>query len=435
MLNHDTGTTVTNGYVGFNSVTPMPYASSDTTATVFYANETSAGHDAIYVVGGCVGDQTCVDDPFFCFCPADTNKCSYYIPSSDTWNVCADAPRNRYRHAWAKVNGLLCVIGGRNATGDAIIAEIDCYDPMTDSWTTPAVWTDATSLSSDNVAFGYGSKIYIIGGYDAYYTPLSTVTTYDLATGVWDYSLPSMAHARGDTQIGAVGGSYYVFGGWNAFNLNFSSETSSTLNVTSQTCNSPLNYVESFDPVTSTWSSVADMLYGRGDLAVGVLSHYVFPIAGERYDGGAADPNCTHSVPINYVARYDTVGKTWAIEANLTRNVFRFVGASYENESFSAIYLFGGQSGFDPVSYSFHLQNSTILYVPVTIATEHAEASQHHLSDAEIAGISIGAIVGAIIAASCVVTVIGRYAYLKYQALGTSEGSALVDEDKVHAQV
>jgi hypothetical protein len=237
----------------------------------------------------------------------------------------------------------------------------------------------------------------------------------------------------GDTQIGAVDGQFYVFGGWDAFNLNFTMQSSSTLNVTSDTCNSPLKYVEAFNPTTNTWTSIPDMLYGRGDLAVGVLSHYVFPIAGERYEGGANDPNCTINVPINYVARYDTVTRTWALEANITRNLFRFVGASYENDSFSAVFLFGGQSHYDPDTMSFHLQNSTILYVPVTIAIENAKNDQQHFSDAEIAGISVGAIVGAIIAGSCVMSVVGRYAYLKYQALGTSEGAALAGDDKEHA--
>jgi hypothetical protein len=30
-------------------------------------------------------------------------------------------------------------------------------------------------------------------------------------------------------------------------------------------------------------------------------------------------------------------------------------------------------------------------------------------------------------------SVVGRYAYLKYQALGTSEGAALAGDDKEHA--
>jgi hypothetical protein len=204
LVNHESGTVVS-GYVGFNDVTPMPYANSDMTATLFYANETRVGQDAIYLVGGCAEDQICVTDPFFCFCPADTSKCSYYLPSANTWGVCADAPRSRYRHASAKVNGLLCLIGGRNATDDSIIAPVDCYNPLTDLWTTPTVWNDTASLSSDNVAFSYGSKIYIVGGYDGYYTPLSSMSVYDMDSNAWDFTYPSMTHGRGKTiQIAAL---------------------------------------------------------------------------------------------------------------------------------------------------------------------------------------------------------------------------------------
>mmetsp|Transcript_24991 Transcript_24991/g.46078 ORF Transcript_24991/g.46078 Transcript_24991/m.46078 type:complete len:84 (-) Transcript_24991:1861-2112(-) len=64
-------------------------------------------------------------------------------------------PRERARRASAVVNGNICVFGGRNLT-DHLIADLDCYDPVANEWTTP------TSLplerqSSDFTAFAADS--------------------------------------------------------------------------------------------------------------------------------------------------------------------------------------------------------------------------------------------------------------------------------------
>ena len=102
----------------------------------------------------------------------------------------------------------------------------------------------------------------------------------------------------------------------------------------------------------------------------------------------------TKSVPVNFVSRYDTFKQTWAIETSLTRDLFRFSGCTYVNSTFEAIYLFGGQSTYDSVTQSYHIQNSTLLYVPLSVAIANYGRHVHHLNSGEIAGVVIGVTVG-----------------------------------------
>ncbi len=80
-------------FIGFHTAKEMPFSRSDMTATTFHQ---SGQYTKIYLVGGCVSNQICSDS--FCYCPEITNKCTYYIPETNEWKTCADAPTPRYRH-------------------------------------------------------------------------------------------------------------------------------------------------------------------------------------------------------------------------------------------------------------------------------------------------------------------------------------------------
>ena len=58
----------------------------------------------------------------------------------------------------------------------------------------------------------------------------------------------------------------YVLGGWN-----------SDFCVARKT-------VERYDVASNTWTSAADMLFGRGDMAAGSIDAFMFSIAGETKD-------------------------------------------------------------------------------------------------------------------------------------------------------
>jgi hypothetical protein len=110
----------------------------------------------IYLFGGCISDQICQFDAAKnisagCYCSEITSICDYYLPETDVWSdKCASAPIPRYRHAWAKINGLIYLVGGRDVI-DNLIQAIDIYNPVTNTWGTSFSWPNATS---DLVAFG-----------------------------------------------------------------------------------------------------------------------------------------------------------------------------------------------------------------------------------------------------------------------------------------
>ena len=106
-------------------------------------------------------------------------------------------PRTRNRHASAVVNGQVCVFGGRNEA-DELIAEVDCYDPAADAWSTPTSLPDPTS---DHTGFATDDgKVYLIAGYDAFYTALDTVTVVDMSdmSNIQFLEGPSLNGKRGD---------------------------------------------------------------------------------------------------------------------------------------------------------------------------------------------------------------------------------------------
>ena len=116
------------------------------------------------------------------------------------------------------------------------------------------------------------------------------------------------------------------------------------------------------------------------------------------------------------MSRYDTLKDTWAIETSLTRDLFRFSGCTYVNSTFEAIYLFGGQSTYDNVTQSYHIQNSTLLYVPLSVAIQNYGRHVHHnLNSGQIAGIVVGVTVGVILGVVALGAIVGGYCcYKKY---------------------
>lgn len=412
-------------YVGFNNVATMPYPLSDMTAVVFKKNERIPApngveieyqivpEDRVYLFGGCTSDQTCTVDktdpylPRTCYCQSITNKCTYYIPGTNKWKMCAPAPTERYRHAWAKVDGKVYLIGGRDVA-DSIITKIDIYDPRTDTWDqTGMTWVNATS---DAVAWGWGSDIYYVGGYEANYTALSGLTRINTISKKVYTNLPSMKYPRGDTQVQQVGTTFFVMGGFNGWGFN----------AVTKSCALPTQYNEAFDATKGVWLDNPAMLYARGDLAMGTDGkELIFSIAGETVSPG--DQSCSHQVPVADVGRYNLTSKKWAVEGSIPANRFRFTGASYFNGSFHGIYLFGGQTTYDakcgcPTGVTFgcgdgcyRLSDITTLYVPVTIYNRRKKPEV--LTPGAIAGVVISVIVVVVVCGMGIAAVISRYAY------------------------
>eukprot|EP01035_Chromulina_nebulosa_P020894 gene20894-27084_t len=379
-------------YSGFVTSAPMPFARSDMKANIFNYDFHDGKGPRIYLIGGCIANQTCVytDNYLNCACPVITNRCEYFTPDTEEWFPCASAPTNRYQHTTAFVNNKLYLAGGRTVPDDNLIETVDVYDPLTDSWSTPFNWTEATS---DAVAFGSGDLLYLAGGYSKNYSTFGRLQSVNVNTGEWNSNYPYMKVGRGDIRVASIDHiNYYVIGGFVADNFCV-----------------PSNVVESYNIETNTWTTKSSLLYARGDVSVGTIGDNIFAIGGETISS-----DCSHSIPVSVVSRYSIGSNGWEVENSSPEDLFRYTSESY-NESTSistrAIYLFGGQGLFvgslTGTGY-YPIRDYTIKYFP-----KYSHQSSETLSPGGIAGVVIGGAVFLIIVVFLVLTYIG-YRNRKY---------------------
>ena len=436
-------------YAGFHDVADMPLARSDHTVTLFdSAHYNDVYGPRIYIAGGCSSDQYCstYDQacPSYagnagqnvcvtCWCSDTTDSVVYYNPEVGKFTTVVPAtavkPTKRYRGQAAGLGSKLYLFGGRDLN-DKVIQTIDVLETKTNTWTIYTVGAGAAAKlkkfavpTSDGGAFSKGGLVYLVGGYDAYYNQSSYLYSIDFTQPVWNVTrLAPMPTGRGDISVQLFKGEYYVLGGWNSF------------------FNEAVKVVESYNVETNTWTVRPDMLYERGDLAVGVMGNSLFAIAGEQRDA-AKDPNgdTKLSFPVPWVSRYTVASQKFVVEAPIPVNRFRFVGISYNSSSTylsSAIYLFGGQTDFDSacsptgaggktISGCYHPLATTLKYIPVSTYTP--QFSKPPLDAGQIAGIVIGALIAAGIILVAIVSYVLylRRGYFTKQDVQLSQQSTL----------
>jgi len=346
----------------------LPKPVSDHSSTFVPANPAAGVSAGIYIAGGCDSPKgnTYVDadglELDFFLCESISDELHIFDADTMTFTTSsAKLPRARYRHAAVHAKGKLWLVGGRNIPDDQIIAEVDVYDPATDSWSTVGKIPDAF-LTSDNGAFANsdGSTIYVVGGYNQnYFAPdaLPTTFSFDTQAALDDYEetaaigitefvqdlvvMPRADLLTGRGDIHAVssedGTKAYVAGGYAGM------------------CQ-PLTSAEVYDVATDTWSPAGDLLKARGDGAMVEASGTIFAIGGEinHPDQCAAPelvPPLSHqSLAVNDVEALEyaaSLGQTaeWTDVADIPEFRFRFSAASWP--STGVAYAFGGQTSFD----------------------------------------------------------------------------------------
>lgn len=372
-------------YVGFHDLAvKMPVARSDHTVTLFDQVTYDLNGPRIYIVGGCVADQVCSYNQacwstvnagkntcVFCACTGITKEAIYFTPETNKYTTITPSPTARYRAQAAGVGTKLYVFGGRDLY-DTLVQTVDVLDTTTNLWTTFTVGSgDASSMlttetASDGGAFASGGKVYLVGGYDKNYGQNNTLLRIDVSTTPWTVtrSLAAMPTGRGDISVQLFKSEFYVLGGWN----------------TAYT--SALKTVESYNVDSDVWTTRPDMMYARGDLAVGVIGNSLFAIAGEQRDA-ATDPggDTALSFPVPWVTRFSLASNKFQLEQSLSVNRFRFVGVSYNSTTSylsTAIYLFGGQSDYDSSCSCFHMQADTLKYIPVSTYSAQVRYTDTH---------------------------------------------------------
>lgn len=414
-------------YRGFNDIVKMPHARSDMTATSFSGSLFEDHKSRVYVVGGCVVNQYCpLND--WCFCPEISEKCDIFIPDANTWESCPDAPRQRSRHVAVNSGGKLYVLGGRDVN-DILIQEIDVFDPVSSVWVTLSKsWIHASSdLGVFTDEESINGHVYLVGGYDVNYAPLSTLYKFTPSELLLE-SLSPMRYERGD--LGAISVPVSVEKGNKAYN-NY------VIGGFAQDICEPLATVEKYDIATDRWTTVAPLSQARADMALSFIDNHVFVIGGETKQINTCNSSTYNpgiSTPVNDVERLDANNdvSAWHFEEDIPSDRFRFVGVSGQNED--VIYLFGGQSTVRSVDDSlpdsdsyYPILNITMLYVPKSIA----DANEKELNDGEITGIVLAAIVfvGAVVAG--VITYIGYRRYRGYNFAPDVETDNVAGRDKL----
>jgi N-acetylneuraminic acid mutarotase len=140
-----------------------------------------------------------------------------YDPAANTWTELAQTPHHHHRGVARAINGKLYVVGGVTYHSSEYgpepqpWAELDVYDPATNTWTTGMPMSEARYGGSGGVVNG---KLYVAGGWKTESSAVSTLEMYDPATNTWA-ARADMPTARGSTGAGVVNGVLYVLGGGN----------------------------------------------------------------------------------------------------------------------------------------------------------------------------------------------------------------------------
>ena len=153
-----------------------------------------------------------------------------YDPSSQKWKPLPTTMRtSRYGLSVATCCGKIYAIGGQTL-GWNCLSTVECYDPMTMTWSKVASMKtprrNAACVSVDG-------KIYVIGGYNGS-AAVNLVEVYDPLSNQWR-CLPPMNMKRSSASAVCLNNSIYVAGGYSGSSF--------------------LNSVERYDILTDQWTS------------------------------------------------------------------------------------------------------------------------------------------------------------------------------------
>ena len=290
-------------------------------------------------------------------------------------------PRPRYRHASAAVGDVrggraLCVFGGRDAF-DGLIAEVDCYDPSTNAWTTPSSLPDGRA-SSDQAAFahpGATGVVYLAGGYDASYLALDIVTVADMSSG-WTTTTtggagattyadgPALRWKRGDVDAAVAGGYAYVSGGF-THEDDYAAPRNSVERLRLTTLANASATVGAEAGGGEGWTDVDALNQERGDKQLAGLHGRIYALGGETKVDVSGVPESelpdlgARSEVLDTVEVYDPLEdvREWRGLASMPSQLFRFGASEWrvgggggggdDDDDGGYIFVFGGQVAYD----------------------------------------------------------------------------------------
>jgi N-acetylneuraminic acid mutarotase len=206
----------------------------------------------IYIIGG--RDATALITP-----KPVVSTVEIYNPATDTWTTGPSLPVACANQMTVTVNGKIYAIGG---SGEAL--EIDVvqeFDPLTQKWTLKSNMPDERASAAVSVNNGL---VYISGGKGAGFQ-LNSLLWYNPVADEWNAGSP-MSQSREGSGAATINGQILVYGGY---------ESNYILDA------GYLKSVESYDPVMDTWSSKADG-NPRRDFGVAVVNNLMYVFGGNN---------------------------------------------------------------------------------------------------------------------------------------------------------
>ena len=135
------------------------------------------------------------------------NESDHFVLDLDNpdagWQTLAPMPNARNNMSGVSIDGKMYIISGQYTWGPTQVAlsEVDCYDPLTDTWTQVASMPVAISHTNSST-FVMDGKIVVLGGETMYNTPQSTIYAYDPILDTW--SLIGTLPANRSTSVAGV---------------------------------------------------------------------------------------------------------------------------------------------------------------------------------------------------------------------------------------
>jgi N-acetylneuraminic acid mutarotase len=212
-----------------------------------------------------------------------------YDPSTDTWETKAPMSIARSGLQANVVDGKIYLIGGwyqSNSTyrNVGVSAQVDIFDPSTDTWTTGAPMPTAVAGYASAVV---DNRIYVISGKAGGSATTTLTQMYNPRIDKWSLGAPIPMGVSG-AAAGATTGvqapkAIYVFGGAN-----------DTYPLNGQYTN------QVYSPATNSWGMAAPMPIDRGGLGVAVVNDKFYVIGGGHNIFTPASTVNMQYTPISY---------------------------------------------------------------------------------------------------------------------------------------
>jgi N-acetylneuraminic acid mutarotase len=243
----------------------------------------AAAKGKIYVIGGFVPPKDTAIPLGGAWEPID--NAWEYDPSTDSWKPLAPLPGKRGSAVAAEVGGKIYVIGGATTMEGSkdpffsffgpsrVLGTNDVYDPATNKWESRSPMSVPRNHAFGGVVNG---KIYVIGGRTGHGFILAATNTdvveeYSPVSNTWNVPKERMPTARSGGASGTDGRRIYVAGG----------------EVTTKELVGAFRAIESYDPLTNSWSKLPSMPMPRHGVAGAVIGKRFHLVSGMIQSAGA----------------------------------------------------------------------------------------------------------------------------------------------------